>query len=465
MRTVRRYAGRAVKGLGLAALFLTALPPFRPTALAAQETNLTIYADGRVIVRRSLPVAVARGTTTIAADLGMRELDPASLVALDSGIEVKGVRVSGAVGADGSLRRSVGTDVFFRTGSDSLPRYVRAHVLSVDPPAVRLDGGNVMYAWPGTPVFPDSMVQLAPRYELTLEASRPATSLRLLYLSSGLSWAAAYTVLVPRGGSGTASITGVARIENGASVSLSGVRVQLLAGDVRQAPQPRPVMAMARMSAGAASDEVSQESVGETHAYALPGTVDFVPGETRTIALFPAATAPVEPQLVLRQGGYGFMAQWPDAMRDQHPEITYRVRRPAASAFGQLPVPGGTFRLFEPDSEGRPQLIGEVSVPHTPAARDLFLTTGTSFDVTAQRAQTTYERTGDREAISAYRVTLQNAKSQAVAVLVTDQCPGRCEVLSSTVPAEQPAAGAIGFRVSVPAGGSATLDYRVRARW
>jgi hypothetical protein len=128
-------------------------------------------------------------------------------------------------------------------------------------------------------------------------------------------------------------------------------------------------------------------------------------------------------------------------------------------------MPAGTVRVFEPDSSGRPQLVGEVNIDHTPAGRDLRLATGTAFDVTAQRTQTAFEQRGPREAISAYRVELQNAKPQAVTVLVTDMCPGRCEILSSSIPAEQGSVNTVGFRVTVPAGGSASLDYRIRARW
>jgi hypothetical protein len=93
------------------------------------------------------------------------------------------------------------------------------------------------------------------------------------------------------------------------------------------------------------------------------------------------------------------------------------------------------------------------------------VTTGTAFDVTATRTQTAFERRGDRETVSAYRVDLQNAKTQAAVVQVMDQCPGRCEIVSSSQPGEQPSVASVSFKVTVPAGGSATLQYQLRARW
>ncbi len=460
---VGRYGGRAAKGAAVAGLLFAALPPYR---LTAQETSLTIYSDGRVLVRRALPIAIARGGSTIGADLGVRQLDAGSLVSLDSGVQVVGARVSGAVGLEGSLRRAIGADLFFRVGSDTIPKYLRARVLSVDPPAVRLDG-NVQYGWPGVPVFPDSLVQLSPHYELTLDADRPQRGLRLMYLSSGLSWHAVYTALLTRRGEGPAEIIGVAELSNPGGVTMAGAQVQLLAGDVRRASYEQPM----RLQAGiAAAPQVSaimvtpMEDVGEVHVYTLPGFVDFVPGETRTVSLFSSA-AQVAKELTLRGTQFGINMQWPDAQRDEHPDVTYRLLRPSDSPFGATVVPGGILRLFEPDSSGRRQLVGEAAIPHTPVGRDILATIGTAFDVTAQRAQTEFQRSGNREATSGYTVELQNAKGEPVTVLVTDMCPGRCDVLASSVTPEPGPVNTLAFRVRVPANGSATLTYRVRARW
>ena len=463
-RAVKRYGGKAVRAIGAAVLF-TALPLYR---LTAQETGVTIYSDGRVIVRRTVAVAVARGVSTVPVDLGVREADPGSIVSLDTAIQVRGARIVAATGVDASLRRSLGREVVFRTGPDSAPHLVRGTLLSMDPPAVRVDG-YVLYGMPGTPVFPDSLVQLLPRVELTVEAARAASGLRLMYMSGGLSWGASYALMLPRGGSGQGGVSGVAQIQNNAALSLPGVAVQLLAGDVRRAQQPMPQGGVMRMQAAAAAETADEgtgeEALGGTHVYTLPGTVDFAPGETRTIALFPRSSAAVEPEFVLRNQGYGIVMEWPDTQRDQHPEIAYRVRRPATGAFGATPLPAGIVRVYEPDSAGRPQLVGETMIQHTPAGRDLRLTTGTAFDLTATRTQTYFERRGPQEVISAYRVELQNARTRAATVAVMDQCPGRCEVVSSSVPAEQTSAQTVSFRVSVPAGGSASVEYRLRARW
>jgi hypothetical protein len=466
---VRRSGGQTVRGWAwgatVAVLVLTVWPSVR---LSAQSTSITIYQDGRVTVRRALPVSVARGTSTVAADLGVRQFDAATFAVLDSGVTLRAVRVSEATGQDGSLLRSLGREVEFQVGSDTAPRYVRGTLLSLTPPTLRLDG-RVRYGFPGIPVFPDSLVQLAPRVELTVEATRAVSPLRVLFLSGGLNWQAAYTLVLPRATAGTAAVAGHALIHNGGMVALRGAEVQLLAGDVRRVAGPRmrgpePLMAAMAAREGDAGPP-AEESVGETHVYTLPGTVDFVPGQSQSVALFPAATAGIETAYLLRGNTPGPMGQWPEGMVDLHPDVEVTVRRPTATPFGAAPLPAGVVRAFGPDSAGRLQLLGETPIGHTAPGSDVKVVTGTAFDITAIRVQSSFERVSQREATSAYRVVLRNAKREGVVVQVYDQFPGSWELLSSTVPGERVTASSVRFALPVPAGGEATLNYRVRVRW
>jgi len=436
-------------------------------ALRAQETSLTIYQDGRVLVRRAFPLQVPRGTSTLGVDLGTRNVDPGTIVALDDAVEIRGAAVAAATGQQAALRRALGRELDFMTaGSDSFPRFVHGTLLSLDPPAVRVNG-RVIYAMPGAPTFPDSLVSLAPRVDLTLEAARPERSLRLAYQLQGLQWRASYALVLPREAGARSAITGLATIENPGGLSFAGAQVQLLAGEVRRAAAPRALAegGAVMMRAQVAAAPASEETVGETHVYTLPGSVDLAPGESRTVALFPRAEVQVEPEYLLRHGLYVWQVRQGSPEQDLHPEISYLARRPKGSAFGDTPLPAGVVRVLMPDSSARLQLVGEVQIQHTPAGRELHLSTGTAFDVTAQRTQVTFEPHGNREALSSYRVTIQNAKSDAVTVQVLEEFPGQWEVLSSSVPPERLSSSSVRFPVAVAAGGEATLEYRVRVRW
>ena len=148
--------------------------------------------------------------------------------------------------------------------------------------------------------------------------------------------------------------------------------------------------------------------------------------------------------------------------------MSYTVKRPRKTDFGDRPLPGGVARLYEPDSAGRLQLVGEAALDHTPAGEDLRLSAGTAFDITAKRVQTTYTTRRDSLrtwATADYSVTLSNATDSAVTVDVMEQRPGEWSVLSSSLPGEKLSSTVTRFRVIVPARGEKVLTYRVRVKW
>jgi hypothetical protein len=135
-------------------------------------------------------------------------------------------------------------------------------------------------------------------------------------------------------------------------------------------------------------------------------------------------------------------------------------------------LPSGTARIYEPDAEGRLQLVGEASTDHTAAGEELRLNAGTAFDITARRVQTSYTTSQEGRganprtvAVADYRVTLSNAKDEAATVVVEERRAGEWRIEQSSVPAEKVSSTITRFRVNVPARGEAELTYRVWARW
>jgi hypothetical protein len=153
-------------------------------------------------------------------------------------------------------------------------------------------------------------------------------------------------------------------------------------------------------------------------------------------------------------------------------EVFYTLKRPRKTEFGDRPLPGGTVRLFQADSAGRAQLVGEAGMDHTPAGEDVRLSAGTAFDLTARRVQTSYTtrrdstRAGWRTLATAdYRVTVRNATDSAVTVDVHEERGGEWSVLQSSVPAEKVSSTITRFRVKAAARGETVLTYRVRVVW
>jgi hypothetical protein len=434
------------------------------THILPAQTSLTIYNDGRVLVRRTLTAEVGRGVSTIRLPLG--EIDPATLFSLDSTVVINGSSYDGAVDEASVLRRSIGRTLkFLRSTKDT----ISAVVLGVDPTRLRLPDGTVSFSLPGTPLYPADLVVVDPTVTLNLRSAGARNDLRLGYFTQGANWQANYEIMLAR--RGTATVQGDATISV-ERLRLEEVELQLLAGSVSGAAKEmdqRRNMRM-EMAANAMQDQsVSQQQVGEFHLYTLPGRISLLPGITSSVALFDPAQTTYEQVLTVRGAlpWYGILPQFPDP-QDVPVEVSYVIKRPRKTDFGDRPLPGGTARLYEPDSAGRLQLVGEAGMDHTPAGEDLRLSAGTAFDVTARRVQTTYTTRRDSLrtwATADYSVTLTNAKDSAVTVDVLEQRPGEWTVLSSSVPGEKISSTTTRFRVTVPGGGEKVVTYRVRVKW
>ena len=440
-----------------------------PAALAAQ-TSLTIYNDGRVLMRRTVPVTVPKGTSTQRVALGA--LDPASLFSLDSTVTIGGLAYDGAVDEGSVLRRSVGRRVVFRLPESK--DTISALVLGVDPLRLQLPDGSVTFSPPGAAMYPGDVVVADPATTLRLSSTKAQDRLRLGYFTTGAAWQASYQVLL---GTGDARVTGSAVIES-QTLRAEDAGLQLLAGAVGRAQPsapPVPYAGRAVMAEAMAMDKLAatEQRVGEFHLYSLPGRTSLLPGLTSTIALFEPAQVKYERNYVVRGlvPWWGMLPQQGDET-EAPVEVSYTLKRPRKTEFGDRPLPGGVVRLFQADSAGRTQLIGEAAMDHTPAGEDVRLSAGTAFDLTARRVQTTYSTRRDSTkagwrtlATADYRVTVRNATDSAATVDVREERSGEWSVLQSSVPAEKVSSTVTRFRVKVPARGEATVTYRLRVVW
>jgi hypothetical protein len=434
------------------------------------QTSLTIYNDGRVLVRRSIAAKVPKGVSTHRLVVG--RLEPSTLISLDPAVVIGEARYDADVSEQSVLRRAIGRKFEFQTGYPYGP--LAATLLGVNPEVWRLADGTVVFNRPGQVRYSEEMVVAQPVLEVHVQASQPKPALNLGYFTSGASWQAAYAVVLDGA---------KARIEGTASIPVQEVRfdsaeVQLLAGSIRRAGYGEPgvssAIALERGNARAADMAVAkEESVGEVHVYSLPGRWSLQPGTTSLIPLFETASAPVTREYAVRrpQLFYGIERE-PDDPEQVPVSVDYTLDRRRGTPFGDRPVPLGTARIFDRDREGRLQLVGEAGVRHTPAGENLELKAGSAFDLTARRRQTEFSTERDSSAAgvriratAGYEVALTNARDSAVTVSVYEQRGGEWAVTASSVPAEKLSATTVRFRVPVPARGNATLTYRIRAVW
>ncbi|HEV8399363.1 MAG TPA: hypothetical protein VGQ18_05925 [Gemmatimonadales bacterium] len=435
------------------------------------QTSLSIYRDGRVVVRQSLPQALQRGRNAIT--LSLEGLDPATLFSSDTSVSVLSATVRYPSTRDDALARSLGRTLSFSRGTGDT---VKATVVRVNPPQYRVADGRLLLESPGEPLFPSELVRTSPEAAVLLDASRARPRTDLAYVAQGITWEALYQVI----------LTGArAQVSGTATVTSQGLRadsaeVQLVAGAVQRARAPKEEAqqymqrgAVLAMDAIAAQSELSEQAVGETHVYQLPGRLSIEPGVPVATALFPRSSTAVTQELIVPGvlPWRGWLGQNPEPNR-LPVQVWYTLKRARSTPFGDRPLPAGTVQLYQADSSGRVQLIGEAANDHTAPGRDLRVQSGDAFDVTAERVQTDFTQEqlppvrrglpSRQRLTAAYRVTITNAKSESVTVDVREARYGVWKIVESSVPPEKLSATEQRFRLTVPAGGDVTLTYTVQ---
>ena len=443
------------------------------------QTWLSIYSDGRVVVRRTLPQALSKGRSTLA--LKLEGLDPATLFSPDTSVTLLSALLRSPTDRAAALQRAVGQTLsFVRQRAGGGADTVRATVVRTEPAQYRLPDGRLLLDDPGEPLFPAELVRTAPDVTVILDAARDRPRTELAYVTEGTTWEALYQVVI--GGAGSGSVTGTATLRSQA-LRADSADVQIVAGTIRRARpvakadelsyQRRPAMALAR--AVVSGVETSEEAVGETHVYQLAGRLALEPGVPLSVALFPRSTTAYTQEFVLPGAlpWRGFVGQTPGEDNRVPVQVWYTLKRGRGTPFGDRPLPGGTLQLYQADSAGRLQLVGEASSVHTAPGHDLRVQSGDAFDITAERVQTDYAQeqlappkrgVAQRQRITAsYKVTISNAKLAAVTVDVREARFGAWRVTESSAPAEKLSATEVRFRIPVPASGEATLTYTVQA--
>src|SRR5260370_5046502 len=125
----------------------------------------------------------------------------------------------------------------------------------------------------------------------------------------------------------------------------------------------------------------TEQAVGETHVYDLPGRLSLVAATPVTTALFPRTSVAYGREYVVPGvlPWRGFLGQSP-AEPDRVPvQVWYTLKRGRGTAFGERPLPGGTVTLYQADSSGRVELVGDTGTGPTAPGRDLPALAGSAF--------------------------------------------------------------------------------------
>lgn len=307
-----------------------------------------------------------------------------------------------------------------------------------------------------------------PTLSIQLQQQRGGTdNLELSYLTGGLSWKADYVAEL-NAEEDRIDLLGWVTLNNQSGASYTKATMQLVAGDVNQV-QPTPnrmhkERAMMEMAAVSADMGMVAEGLFEYHLYTLGRPTTIADKQTKQVSLLTAASIKAEKELVLQGNDYYYRSSHGDLGQRMKPSVFVHFKNAESNKLG-VPLPKGIVRVYKRDSKGRAQFVGEDNVDHTAKNEQVRLKLGESFDVTANKKQTNFNKIRNNVYETSFEIELRNAKDEAVTVIVREPVPADWKMISESQKHEKVASGTAEWQVRVPAGGSKKLTYTARVTY
>jgi hypothetical protein len=466
----------------LAAAAAPAIPPERRSTLDDQlSVAVTIYNEQLALIKDQRRVTLDAGTSRLALRDVSAQMQPqtALLRSLDAPDAFQVLEQNfdfDLLSPAKLLEKSVGRSVrVIRWNPATNAETVEtAQVLAAQGGLVLQIGDRIETSVPGRIVFDSVPPNLRDRPTLVTElhTAKPGPrAVELSYLSGGLAWQADYVAELSADNRAL-DLNGWVTLTNRSGTTYPNARLQLVAGDVNRVREEMSLLKargnVAAADMAAAAPRMSQQALFEYHLYTLERPTTIADNQTKQVALLHAAGTPVTKELVLAGEPHYYGSAAGEIGRKLKVGVFVEFDNREAAGLG-LPLPKGVVRVYQRDAQGRAQFIGEDRIDHTPKNEKVRLRLGNAFDVTADKKQTDFrvrETPGKRDAHeSAYEIVLRNAKAEAVTVTVREPVPGDWVMLQESQRHTKVAAGTAAWQVSVPAGGSRTLTYRVLTRY
>ncbi len=317
------------------------------------------------------------------------------------------------------------------------------------------------------PELPDNLFS-RPTLVWTLENSGARRHrIEASYLAGNMAWNSDYVLTVGRENN-AADLDGWVTLSNNSGTAYHNAKLQLVAGDLHRVMNQYGVSegkAARMVMDAAAAPQFAQESFSEYHLYSLGRRTSIADKETKQISLLSGTGVPVEKLFVVEgQQFYYHNYQHPGSPLKDVVQVYYKFKNDEKSGLG-MPMPAGTIRVYQADSKGGIQFVGEDRINHTPKDELLSLHIGNAFDVVCERKQTDWKKLSDRLYEMEFEITLRNHKDSPITVEVNEPIGGDWQMVDSTHKWTKTSAFAAQFSVPVAKDGTTVLRYRVRVRW
>ncbi len=409
------------------------------------ELAVTVYNSDIALVRDVRDLQLPRGgfdlrfmdiaATVNPATVHFRSLtEPSRLNVLEQNYEYD------LLEPDKLLRKYVGRDVTLvrrrSENGETREEEVKARLLSYNSAPVWQIGTEIVTGMNADHIkFPELPGNLYthPTLVWTLDNSGAAKHrVEASYLASKLSWSADYVLTVARDDK-TADLDGWVTLVNNSGTSFRKTKLQLVAGDLNRV---RQTFSRAMEMSGAAADKLApapmaQESFSDYHLYTLDRKTTINNSETKQVSMLNGTGVSVRKRYVVDgQAFYYRNPQHPGSTTKDLVHVYYEFKNEERAGLG-MPMPAGVVRVYQADSKGGTQFVGEDRITHTPKDESLNLKIGSAFDVACERKQTDFQKVAANVYELEYEITLRNHKAIPITVEVNEPIGGSWRMLRS----------------------------------
>ena len=444
------------------------------------ELSVTVYNSDLALVRDVRTLRLARGTgslrfmdiaaTVNPATVHFRSLtEPSQVSVLEQNYEYD------LLDPEKLLRKYIGREVTLmrnRTENGSTRQEeVKATLLSYNNGPVWKIGNEIVTGLGADhirfPELPDTLFS-RPTLIWTVQNDGAARHrVEASYLARSLAWAADYVFTVGRDDK-LADLNGWVTLTNNSGTAFRNATLQLVAGDLnrvrqqfnRMADMPAPAVRELK-----AESAMVQEAFSDYHLYTMGRKTSINNAQTKQVSLLEGTGVPVIKRYVVEGQHYYYRNQMhPGSPLKDSVQVFYQFKNEAKGGLG-MPMPAGVLRVYQQDSRGGVQFVGEDRINHTPKDETLNVKIGNAFDVVCERKQTDYEKISTNVYEFEYEITLRNHKAIPISVEVNEPVGGTWRMISASHEWTKSSAWSMQFKAPVAADATAVLKYRVRVTY
>jgi hypothetical protein len=213
----------------------------------------------------------------------------------------------------------------------------------------------------------------------------------------------------------------------------------------------------------AKSMALREESFAEYHLYTVPRRTTIKQNQSKQISLLSANGAQAS-KIYEYRGNTAFYNDRMNPIRNENIDTFLLFKNSESNQLG-FPLPEGIIRVYQEDSEGMLQFVGEDRIKHTAKDEEVRLRLGKAFDVVGERTQKDFQKLSPNIVECEFEVVIRNHKKNNITVDIVEPMIGDWQILNSSMNYEKKDAFTVIFHLPVKAEGSGQVTYRVRIRF